>query len=106
MNTIVARIKIKDGKEDEALAALNKMADGVTEKEPGTLAYVIHRSLDDPSEIVFFELYTDGEASKAHSGGESMKAFQANFAELFDVSQVKIERLERVGGVIRAGAAT
>ena len=103
MNTIIARIKIKDGKEDEALAALKKMAEGVEANEPGTLAYVIHRSIDDPSEIVFFELYKDDDASKAHSQGDSMKAFQSGFADLFDVSQVKIERLDRVAGVVRAG---
>lgn len=103
MNTIIARIKIKDGKEDEALAALKKMAEGVEANEPGTLAYVIHQSKDDPSEIVFFELYKDDDASKAHSQGDSMKAFQSGFAEIFDVSQVKIERLDRVAGVVRAG---
>lgn len=106
MNTIVARLTIKDGKEEQALEALGKMAAGVQEKEPGTLAYVIHRSLDNPAEIVFFELYTDDEASKAHREGESMRAFGASFAELFDASQTKIERMERVAGVIRAGAAT
>ena len=101
MNTVIARIKIKDGKEDEALAALKKMAEGVEANEPGTLAYVIHRSIDDPSEIVFFELYKDDDAAKAHSQGDSMKAFQSGFAEIFDVSQVKIERLDRVAGVVR-----
>lgn len=106
MNTIIARIKIKDGKEDEALAALTKMAEGVRAKEPGTLAYMIHRSANDPSEIVFFELYSDDAAAAAHSQGESMKEFQSGFADLFDVSQVKIERLERVGGLVRAEAAT
>jgi quinol monooxygenase YgiN len=106
VNTIFARLTIKDGKEDEALEALKKMAAGVDEKEPGTLAYVIHRSLDNPSEIVFFELYTDDEASKAHRGGESMRAFGAAFGELFDASQTKIERLDRVAGVLRPGAAT
>lgn len=103
MNTIIARITIKDGKEDEALEKLKKMAEGVEANEPGTLAYVIHRSSDNPSEIVFFELYKDDEASKAHSGGDSMKAFQSGFADIFDVSQVKIERLDRIAGVVRAG---
>ncbi len=103
MNTIIARIKIKDGKEDAALEALKKMAAGVEANEPGTLAYVIHQSKDDPSEIVFFELYDDDDASKAHSQGDSMKAFQSGFAEIFDVSQVKIEQLDRIAGVMRAG---
>ena len=101
MNTIIATIKIKEGKEDAALEALKKMAEGVEANEPGTLAYVIHKSIDDPSKIVFFELYEDDDAAKAHSGGDSMKAFQSGFADIFDVSQVKIERLERVAGVLR-----
>ena len=103
MNTIIARIKIKEGKQDEALAALKKMAEGVEANEPGTLAYVIHQSKDDPSEIIFFELYTDDDASKAHREGDSMKAFQSGFADMFDVSQVKIEQLDRIAGVVRAG---
>lgn len=103
MNTIIARIKIKDGKEEQALAALKKMAEGVEANEPGTLAYVIHQSKDDPSEVVFFELYKDDEASKTHREGDSMKAFQSGFADIFDVSQVKIEQLDRVAGVVRAG---
>ena len=106
MNTVIARIKIKEGKKDEAVAALEKMAAGVSEKEPGTLAYVIHRSVDDPSEVVFFEVYSDDEASKSHTTGEPMKAFQSGFADIFDVSQVKIERLERIGGIVRSEAAT
>ena len=103
MNTIIARIKIKDGKRDEALAALKKMAEGVEANEPGTLAYVIHQLKDDPSEIVFFELYADDDASKAHREGAAMKTFQSGFAEMFDVSQVKIEQLDRIAGVVRAG---
>ncbi len=103
MNTTIARIKIKDGKEDQALAALKKMAESVEANEPGTLAYIIHRSIDDPSEIVFFELYADDDAWKAHSQGDSMKAFQSGFADIFDVAQVKIERLDRIAGVVRAG---
>ena len=106
MNTIVARLKIQDGKEDAALEALKKMAAAVEANEPGTLAYVIHRSSDNPSEIVFFELYADDDASKAHRGGEAMRAFNSGFAGLFDVSQVKIERLERIAGVVRGSAAT
>ncbi|MEX0785649.1 MAG: putative quinol monooxygenase [Dehalococcoidia bacterium] len=106
MNTIVARLTIQEGKEDEALEALKKMAAGVEDKEPATLAYVVHRSIDNPSEIIFFELYTDDDASKAHREGESMRAFGAAFGQLFDVSQVKIERLERVAGVVRGSAAT
>ncbi len=103
MNTIIFRLTIQEGKEEQALEALKKMADNVEANEPGTLAYVIHRSIDNPSEIVFFELYADEDASKAHREGEAVRAFGSGFADLFDTSQVKIERLDRIAGVMRAG---
>ena len=103
METIVARIKIQDGKEDEALEQLKKMAASVESGEAGALAYVCHRSQDDPSEIVFFELYADSDAFKAHGQTSHMGEFRASFGDLFDGSQVKIERLDRVAGFVRAG---
>ncbi len=103
METVIARIKIQDGKEDEALAQLKKLAASVESEEAGALAYICHRSQDDPSEIVFFELYVDSNASQAHRRASHMSEFGAAFSDLFDVSQVKIERLDRLAGFVRAG---
>ncbi len=103
MITVIARIKIQDGKEEQALEHCRKMA-GSMKDEPGALAYLCHRSLDNPSEIVFFELYADDEAFKAHGQTPHMGDFRAGFAELFDVTQVKIERFERLGGVVKPAA--
>ena len=101
METVIARLKIKDGKEDEALKKLETMAGAVEQNEPNALAYAVHRMKDDPSQIVFFELYEDGETLRSHNRTDHMKAFQENFGDIFDVSQIKIERLERVGGFVR-----
>ncbi len=38
------------------------------------------------------------------AGQSHMGEFRASFAQLFDASQVKIERLERVAGFVRAEA--
>jgi quinol monooxygenase YgiN len=101
METVIARLKIKDGQEDEALKKLEKMANAVQQNEPKALAYAVHRMKDDPSQVVFFELYDDVEALRSHNQTDHMKTFQENFGDVFDVSQVKIERLERIDGFVR-----
>lgn len=104
METIIARFKVQPGKEEEALHGLKQMAESVQAEEPGALSYLIHRSQNDPSEIVFFEVYADGDAFAAHTQTAHMNKMRASFGELFDVSEVKIERLDRVGGFARPEA--
>jgi quinol monooxygenase YgiN len=101
LETVIARLKIKDGKEDDALKKLEAMAGAVEQNEPNALAYAVHRIKDDPSQIVFFEMYQDEEALKSHNQTDHMKKFQENFGDVFDLTQIKIERLERVGGFVR-----
>jgi quinol monooxygenase YgiN len=101
VDTVIARLKIKDGKEDEALKKLETMASAVEKNEPKAMAYAVHRLRDDQSQIVFFEMYEDGDTLRAHSQTDHMKAFQENFGDVFDLTEVKIERLERLGGFVR-----
>ena len=61
MVTIIFRMRIREGKEDEAIAALEKMCAAVDEKEPRTLAYVFHRLPDDANQLVLYESYVDDE---------------------------------------------
>lgn len=104
MNTIIARLTMQDGKEEEALAHLRKMGDAVQANEPGALAYAIHRSLENPSEIVFVEVYADDAAFQTHMQTPHMGEFRGAFAEVFDAAKTKIERLERIGGFVRPEA--
>lgn len=101
MEAVIARLKIKDGKEDEALKKLEAMASAVEKEEPDALAYAVHRLKDDRSQVVFFEMYKDGETLKSHNETAHMGAFRENFGDVFDVSQIKIERFERIGGFVR-----
>lgn len=102
MVTIVFRAKMKEGKEDEALEQLRKMTETVEAEEKSTLAYIFHRSIDNPSEVVLFEAYEDDAALQAHTKTPHMAKLRTAFAELFDLSEIKVERLERVGGFARA----
>ena len=101
MIVLLARFRIKDGKESEALEAMRTMVERVRDGEPGCLAYVCHRSVSEPSEIVWYEVYEDDAALGAHGGSEHMKAFGRSLPEIVDVTQIKIERLERLDGFVR-----
>lgn len=102
MITVIFRAKAQPGKEEETLERVRKMGEAVEAQEPGALAYLIHRSAEDPSEIVFFEVYKDDAAFQAHAQTPHMGELREKFAELFDGSTVKVDRLERVGGFVRA----
>ena len=101
MVTIIFRVKMKEGKEDEALAALRKMTETVEAQEKSTLAYMFMRPVDNPSEVVLFESYENDDALQAHTKTPHMDELKKAFGELFDLSTVKVERLERVGGFAR-----
>jgi len=101
MVNVIFRAKMKPGKEDEALAKMRSMAESVQANEPGTLVYAFHRPQDDPSELVFWESYADDDAFKTHAGTAHMSDMRSSFADLFDTTSVKLERMERVAGFVR-----
>ncbi len=102
MVIVIFRAKMKPGKEEEALAKMRTMVAAVKDNEPGTLAYICHQMKDDPSEIVFYEAYADEATFQGHMGTPHMGELRAAFGDLFDTTQVKLERLDRVAGFSRA----
>ena len=72
MIVIAAIIKVIDGKGDEAEQIFKKLVPKVL-KDPGTIAYVAHRSTDDPSKFFFYEKYEDMEAVKYHGSTPHFK---------------------------------
>lgn len=62
---VIARYRIAEGKQDEVLALLPKVADA-SRAEPGNLAFVIYRRVDDDREVVLLERYASREAFAAH----------------------------------------
>ena len=101
MIVITARFRVLDGKENEALEAMRAMVQKVRDGEPGCLAYVCHRSFAEPAEIVWYEAYEDEAALGAHGGSEHMQAFRQRLPEVVDLTQIKLERLERLDGFVR-----
>ena len=74
MIIVAAMIKVIEGKGDEFEQEFSKLVPKVL-KDPGTIAYVIHRSIDDPSKFFVYEKYESREALTAHSQTEHFKEF-------------------------------
>ena len=105
MVSLVVRMKMQEGKEEQALEQVRTMVQAVEANEPGVLIYVYHRLQEEPSEIVILEVYKDDAAFQTHMQTEHMGAFRGKAPELFEMSQVKVERLDWVAGVVRAEVA-
>jgi quinol monooxygenase YgiN len=73
--TVIAKLKLKPGNEAAFEKAAKEVIAYVKESEPGTLTYVLHRSTADPTEYVYYELYSDPAALAAHGGSEPMAKF-------------------------------
>jgi quinol monooxygenase YgiN len=62
---LIARLKVKNGKEDEAKqAALAIIAD--SRAEDGCLNYDFHQSIDDPTLFIWHETWANKDALDAH----------------------------------------
>ena len=101
MITVIARLKILPGKESEADEALSEMVAAVEANEPGALAYIMHRSQRDATDVTIFEIYADRDAFATHTQSAHFAALQPKLAQVADLSTVKIDRLERIAGFVR-----
>ncbi len=68
MITIIAKVKVKEGKMDEAVKVLKEIVPKIKEAEPGCLVYIPHKIRGEENTILFYEKYRDQEALKLHSG--------------------------------------
>jgi quinol monooxygenase YgiN len=101
MITQIAKFKLNLDKQDKAVQALKEMCTAVEEKEPGVLVYLCHRSAKHPDEVVFFEVYKDDEALKAHGKTAHFGKLRTAFGPLFRLP-LEVTRLDRIGGFTRA----
>ncbi|MBN2160923.1 MAG: antibiotic biosynthesis monooxygenase [Spirochaetes bacterium] len=78
MITIIAKLKVKEGKMEEATAIIKKIAPKIKEAEPGCIAYIPHTVRGEDNTLLMYEKYNDKEALKLHSGN-----LATSLAELF-----------------------
>jgi len=65
--TLIATIKVKEGKMDDAIKVLKEIAPKIKEAESGCMEYLPHTVKGSDNTIIFYEKYKDGEALKLHS---------------------------------------
>jgi quinol monooxygenase YgiN len=85
--SFLAKLRVKEGKGDELIAAFEPLFDQVG-NEPGTLVYVMNRAKDDPDVFWFAELYTDDDAFAAHGASDAMAQAAPAFGSLIADSEL------------------
>jgi quinol monooxygenase YgiN len=77
MLTITAVIRAKAGREEVVERALRDVIAAVKAGEPGTLAYVVSRDLNDPAVFTTFERFRDEAAMTLHNQSRAVAEFVA-----------------------------
>jgi quinol monooxygenase YgiN len=78
MPSVIATLKVKEDKLEEARSFLKQLAADTLAREPGTLAYTVHQKKGEPTTFVFYEKYESDQALAEHSA--NLKAAGARFA--------------------------
>jgi quinol monooxygenase YgiN len=76
MLTVIAKLPVKEGKMDEALAAFTELIAKVASEE-GTVLYSLNQDKANPNVLVVVEQYKDKAALEFHSSTPYFKAFFA-----------------------------
>lgn len=81
MISVIAKLKIQEGKTEQTLETFKEFLKSVAHEE-GTLLYSLNRSPGDPNIIVVVERYKDKEALSAHSGSGHYKDFSTKLGSV------------------------
>ena len=81
------------GKGAELVEAFQSLYTGPLDAEPGTVVHVIHQVEGEPDRVMFYELYDDDAALKAHNAGEALKSVLPKLAGLV-AGRPEVTRLE------------
>ncbi len=76
-----------EGKGDEYQENIKELAVKVR-KDPGTIRYVVHRLIDDPSKFFVYEQYENEEAVKLHGSTPHFKEYRKLTANVIKEREV------------------
>ena len=92
---VIAKMKIKDGKQAEFEAVFRGLTASIRSSEPGNKAYQLCHSRTDPAQYVVLEMYESDAALELHKKSEHMRAAAPAFAALF-AGRPEIEVLDAI----------
>ncbi len=98
--TITAAMTLNPDNADAAVAGLADLVGHVEAEEPGVLAYICNRGVQNRNEILFFEIYENQAATTTHGQTKHMAKFRESATDFF-VGNMKITPYERIGGYHR-----
>ncbi|HSD11348.1 MAG TPA: putative quinol monooxygenase [Candidatus Binatia bacterium] len=94
---VIAKIKVKPGREAEAEAAFRKQIEFVAREEPGTLVYLLHRGRKERGAFLFYEKYADAEAFDRHGKTAAIQQLFKALQAMLD-GPPSIELYDEIGG--------
>jgi len=89
MMTFIARMKIKEGKEDDFVRLARQLTEQVHAKEPDTLRYEFFKLKDEPLGYAVFEQFSNEAAEEAHRNTPHFNELAAPLIECLDGTYVR-----------------
>lgn len=94
--TIIAKLKAKSGAEEQLFEECRKLV-APTLAEEGCINYDMHRSVEDPGLIMFYENWTTRPLWERHMESPHLQEFSANTEDMVEVWE--LFQGEKVSGV-------
>lgn len=89
MMTFLARMKVKEGKEEEFVRLARKLTTEVLEKEPETISYEFFKLRDEPRGYAVYEQFVNEAAEEAHRNTPHFHALAPGLIECLDGPYVR-----------------
>jgi quinol monooxygenase YgiN len=110
--TSIATFTMRAGREADALALIRAVKRQAERDQPGTLVYLVHRTLDKKGKptrtLYFYERYRNAAALNAHLASSSWKRVIAKWTDCFEGKSpktgIKFFGVKRISAFERAGA--
>ncbi len=91
---VLAHFKAKPGKGKELEKILLTLVEP-TRNEPGNIAYVLHRSTENPDELLFDEIFSSRDAFEEHAAKPYIKSLEAKVKHLL-ASKIEVKTYSEI----------
>ncbi len=89
MMTFLARMKVKEGREEEFVRLANALTEKVRAKEPETTAYEFFKLRDEPRAYAVYEQFVSEAAEEAHRNTPHFQEIAPDLIDCIDGTYVR-----------------